>query len=514
MKRNLKLAFVCSAFAGTMLLAACTNGADKSSSPNPSSSSATNAPAATASTPLELSIAIQQVGDIPAKGNPVEQAMEKFTNTKLDFQWIPSAAYGDKINVMLASNDMPKLLRVTTSPTVTNAIQSGMFWEIGPYLKDYKNLNAANKQYYDNIGVDGKIYGIPEFRSMGRGSAVYRKDWLDDLKLSYPKTLDEWYNVIKAMTLNDPDKNGKNDTYGFMLYKGYNDGDASILSRFATMMGGVNKWGVDKDGNFTPEYMTPEFFDTMKMFRKLYSEKLLNQDFAVLDYTETEKMMDTGRNGMRFGVYGNGKSQLERTTKNVPNAVIDIAPFEGPKGIRIAAEPGNFGFLVIPKSSVKTEAEVKQVLGFLDKMMEPEMATLLTRGIEGKHFANTADGKTEFTDSAAFSREVAPYRNNIPYIETISKVKQLKDVPIGEKAAKLEADGVNYIVPNPALTLSSQTYSEKGRELEQSMMDAETKYIMGKIDDAGWQQEIDKWKKAGGEKLMAEYKASYMKNKK
>lgn len=47
----------------------------------------------------------------------------------------------------------------------------------------------------------------------------YRKDWFDALNLQSPKTLDDWYNVIKALTLNDPDKNGKNDTYGLMLEK-------------------------------------------------------------------------------------------------------------------------------------------------------------------------------------------------------------------------------------------------------------------------------------------------------
>ena len=46
------------------------------------------------------------------------------------------------------------------------------------------------------------------------------------------------------------------------------------------------------------------------------------------------------------------------------------------------------------------------------------------------------------------------------------------------------------------------------------MTDAETKFIMGKIDEAGWKAEIEKWKKAGGDKLMQEYKEAYEKIKK
>ncbi|MDQ1910331.1 extracellular solute-binding protein [Paenibacillus sp. GD4] len=465
--------------------------------------------------PLDLSIAISQVGDIPSKGNPVEQAIEKFTNTKLDIQWIPSSAYNDKINVMLASNEMPKLLRVTQGPTIVNAIESQLFWEIGPYLKEYKNLSAQNPQFFENISVEGKLYGVPLYRNMGRGAVVYRKDWMDNLKLAYPKTVDEWYNVMKALTQNDPDKNGKNDTYGIILHKKYNEGAASMTTRFAVMLGGVNKWGVDKDGNFTPEYTTPEFMETLKLFRRLYAENLMNQDFAVLDAAEAEKWMDTGRVGFRFGVATNGKSQQDRLNKTNPSAVIDVASFEGPKGIRIASENGNNGFFVIPKSSVKTEAEMKRVLGFLDKLMEPEMSTLLLRGIEGTHFGNTADGKTEFIGDGfnIFQREVKPYRDNLTVLEGYN-VKPLKDVPIGEKGTKMESDGIKYIVSNPALTLKSPTYSERGQELDLQMMDAQTKFIMGKIDEAGYQEEVNKWKKNGGDKVMAEYKAAYQKLKK
>ncbi|MNP41840.1 Lipoprotein LipO precursor [compost metagenome] len=78
----------------------------------------------------------------------------------------------------------------------------------------------------------------------------------------------------------------------------------------------------------------------------------------------------------------------------------------------------------------------------------------------------------------------------------------------------MESDGIKYIVSNPALTLKSATLSERGQELDQLLMDAETKYIMGKIDEAGWKEEINKWKKNGGDKLKAEYKESYAKLKK
>ncbi|MCZ8513810.1 extracellular solute-binding protein [Paenibacillus filicis] len=467
------------------------------------------------SAPLPLKISLMQVGDIPAKGNEVEQAMEKYTNTKLDFQWIPQAAFDEKVSVMIASNDMPQIMKVNYVPNVVAAMQSDMSWEIGPYLKDYKNLNAQDPQYYKNISIDGKIYGVPNFRDIGRAAIVYRKDWFDTLGLKLPVTLDDWYNVMKAMALNDPDKNGKNDTYGTMLFKKYNEGTQPVLTRIAVGIGGVNRWGVDGSGKFTPEFMTKEYTDVMKLFRRLFEEKLINQDFPAFDSSQMDTMMDNGRVGMKLnGVANNGKSFQERLVKNVPDGVIDVAPFGGPQGPRLAGEPGNFGFLAIPKSAVKTEADLKKVLTFLDKMMDPEMSALQLRGLENKHYVKIEGGKTEFKDLAAFQREVKPYRDNLVNIEGYN-VATLKDTPIGDKGTQMTRDNGKYAVANPALTLVSAIYSERGKELDQQIWDAQTKFIMGKIDDAGWQAEVDKWRKAGGDQLIKEYEAAYAKlNKK
>ena len=60
------------------------------------------------------------------------------------------------------------------------------------------------------------------------------------------------------------------------------------------MNGGPNKWQYERMATFTPEFMTEPFFEAMKFFKRLYDEKLINQDFAVVDVTEIDKAYDTG----------------------------------------------------------------------------------------------------------------------------------------------------------------------------------------------------------------------------
>ncbi|KQX48574.1 MULTISPECIES: extracellular solute-binding protein [unclassified Paenibacillus] len=467
-------------------------------------------------TPLEVTIATPQIGEAPKKGSEVEQAIEKYTNSKIDIQWIPSAAFEDKKNIMIASNEMPKAFKITSNATTLSAIQSGLFWEIGPLLKDYKNLSGVNALYYENLKVDGKLYSLPLYRDIGRAGITYRKDWFDELGLKTPVALDDWYNLMKTIAEKDPDKNGQNDSYGIFLDKSYNDpvASSSFLTRLAVSQGAPNKWGIE-GGKVTAEFMTKPYFESMKLLRRLYQEKLINQDFSVVQTADADNKWNAGKVGIRVNTVASAAATSQDNLKKaVPNGVVDIAPYMGPSGNRVPAEPGNNGFFVFPKSSVKSEAELKRLLGFFDKLLEPEMSTLLTRGIEGKHFTKTADGKAEFKDLTQFNLEVKPYRDSLPSFEVTGTGLPLKLSDLQAKGWKVIADNLKNVVPNVALTMNSKTYSEKGGELDTLIRDAQTKFIMGKIDEAGWQAEVDKWRKAGGDKVIEEYTAEYAKQKK
>ncbi|TVY02915.1 extracellular solute-binding protein [Paenibacillus cremeus] len=466
-------------------------------------------------TPFTVTIATPQIGEAPKKGNEVEKAIEKYTNAKLDIQWIPAPAFEDKKNIMIASGELPKAIKLTSNATTVSAIQSGIFWEIGPLLKNYKHLSSASSLYYDNIRVDGKLYGLPLYRDIGRAGITYRKDWFDALNLKPPVTLDDWYTIMKAVAKKDPDNNGQDDTYGMFLDKSFNDPSTSsaFLTRLAVSQGAPNKWGIE-DGKLVPEFMTKPYLDSMKLLRRLFQEKLINRDFSVVQPADADNKWNAGKVGIRVNTVASAAaSSQENLSMAVPNGKVGIVPFVGPSGNRVPAEPGNNGFFVFPKSSVKTEEELKRLLGFFDQLLEPEMSTLLTRGIEHKHFTKTADGKAEFIDLGRFNLEVKPYRDSLPSFEVNGTGMPLKMTELQEKGWKVVADNLNLAVPNPALTLSSKTYSDKGGELDMMISDAQTKFIMEKLDEAGWQAEVDKWRKAGGDQMMEEYTAEYAKKK-
>lgn len=82
---------------------------------------------------------------------------------------------------------------------------------------------------------------------------IIRQDWLDNLGLEAPTTIDEFEEVIRAFTEDDPDGNGEKDTYGF-TYEGdtiYNNGWCADPVTIFSVYTGKNlpgQWQEDEDG--------------------------------------------------------------------------------------------------------------------------------------------------------------------------------------------------------------------------------------------------------------------------
>ncbi|WP_240415916.1 extracellular solute-binding protein [Paenibacillus periandrae] len=464
--------------------------------------------------PLPIKISLNFDGkDIPQPGNEAQKAIEKYTNSKLSINLISSNDFCSKLPVMIASGDMPQILASCGAPNqsyLISAAQNGAFWDIGPYIKDYKNLSLMPPAVYDNVKIDGKLYGVPRYRPFARYAYTYRKDWLTNVGLQQPKTVDDLYNMFKAFTNNDPDKNGVNDTYGLtMMIK--ND---SLRPDFGVTFGAPNAWGL-KDGKFIKSEETPEYFEAIKFTKKLYDEKLINQDFASIDVPKFEANLENAKSGVINEATNKILTFETRVKSHNPNAVMDaFSIVEGPKGKFINGERGSNGILMFPKSSVKTEADLKQLLGFIDKLSDKPMADLLEWGIEGKHY-DLKDGKAVRTNQDAFDNEVGfPYK--FPF-ETIPVTKiRTEGVldPMTKLQIQLEEDNDKYAVLDPTIVLISPTWATKGQELQQILLDAKVKYIMGKIDETGWKAAIDKFKGAGGDQTAKEYAEAYAKTQK
>ncbi|GIN55884.1 extracellular solute-binding protein [Lederbergia ruris] len=457
---------------------------------------------------LEISIMMHFDGiEFPQKGNDVEKAIEEYTNTKLDIQAAPGATFSEKLPAVIASGDMPMVIGMNQyrEPYMINAFRGDLFWEIGPYLDQFPNLSSINPVIFDNISTDGKTYGLPRMRPLARDVYTYRKDWLDNLGMKEPETVEEFYEMLHAFTYNDPDQNGKDDTYGMTVEK------EGLINRFAPLFGAPNGWD-EKDGEFIHTTSTPEYLDGLKFFKKLYDDGLITEDFAVIERSQWEEAFSLGKAGVWPDTSNSIVRMYNRIREHDPNAELGaFSLLEGPHGKRVPAGGGHNGIFVFPKSSIKTEEELLQVLGFFEKLQEEPMHTLFKWGIEGKHY-DLVDGKPVLNEGADLHNEVIlPYTLPLGIVPAETNALEGELSPLEKLELELPIENESFAIHNPATRLISDTQAEKGPQLNTIISDANIKFIMGQLDEKGWKKEIEKWRSSGGDKMGEEYAAEYAK---
>jgi len=126
-----------------------------------------------------------------------------------------------KINTAAASNSLPDVFMVSRD-TWYKLVQAGLVAKVDELLplmptRTATHYNDPNRNRLAT--VDGAMYGLPDPGAMPMTDGlVIRQDWLDKLALKAPTTLDEFMTVAKAFTFDDPDGNGKADTYGYCAF--------------------------------------------------------------------------------------------------------------------------------------------------------------------------------------------------------------------------------------------------------------------------------------------------------
>ncbi|MNJ75551.1 Lipoprotein LipO precursor [compost metagenome] len=76
-------------------------------------------------------------------------------------------------------------------------------------------------------------------------------------------------------------------------------------------------------------------------------------------------------------------------------------------------------------------------------------------------------------------------------------------------AEKLSKDNELFVVDDPTVYLSSETYDEKNVELSQIIIDATYNYILGNITAGEFEQAVERWKQNGGNLIIQEYNVAY-----
>nr|WP_278842734.1 extracellular solute-binding protein [Melissococcus plutonius] len=396
-----------------------------------------------------------------APSGDIQEKLEKYTEKKIDFSWVPDASKNERINAALSSKSLADIVSLTDikNTTVRSALASGMFWDVEPYLKDYPNLAKISKDRLNLARIKGKIYGVPFQKPVARYGILIRQDWLDNLGLKVPHTTKELEKVAQAFTEVDPNKDGKkHKTVGFVeRNESFNVGFRALSGYF----GAGNWFAVTKKHKIEPSFMQPEYKDAMRWFRNIYKKGWMNSDFSVMTKNDQKDYIVQGKGGIVLTILSDAKNYVN-AAKGTDQAgmkwalVNDLTDEKGKRRVLSDTNNGMGGWMAISKQNVKAEKDLKVVLKFINDLMDQKPYKLMTLGEEGIHYKKKADNVYEQINTTKWQQEVQPFSSTRPS-ELVANYKTTDHY--SNLANEKIKENEKYAVLDPTQSLTSETYN-------------------------------------------------------
>lgn len=408
--------------------------------------------------------------------------MEKRTNISIEFRHPPVGQAKDQFGVLVASRDLPDIIEGGWNlypGDRKKAAEDGLIIK----LNDLIEKNSPNlKQILDsNVDIsrmvksdDGIYYSFPAL-SMNKirvyGGPILRKDFLDELGLQVPETIDEWENMLRQFK----DKKGLKAPLSFMQTPNNN-----ILSQTHVFVGAYGLTigycidnGKIKYGPAEANYK--EFF---KLMNKWYKEGLLDPDCIIHDQKSWEAKITTDKTGAFIGYIGGNLGNFLSAMKDKnPKFDLVAAQFpvlkkgDQPKFVPRDWEVSNYGYITITTANKYPKETAKWV----DYFYSQEGHILKNFGVEGETF-KMENGYPRYTelitknpDKLSLAHALGKYtRANYPtvgnqddrYLEQYYQYEQQKE------AAKLwskYADNAKKSLMPPGVTLTTEENNEFGK---------------------------------------------------
>ncbi|MEK3888664.1 extracellular solute-binding protein [Bacillus sp. FSL K6-3431] len=427
----------------------------------------------------------------PTKDNPITKEFEKRTNTELDILWTSPNTFDEKISVTLASGNIPDLMKLpdVTHPNFQELVKKGVFWDLTPYIQDYPNLMEYPEQTWKATSVDGKNYVIPSVRPLEGASSLpaVRKDWLDNLEMDVPESMDDLFEVLKSFTNDDPDGNGKDDTIGYSAR-----GFAWVYDTFTNSNG---KWKL-ADGELIDATLEPGTKNALIWLQKVYDEGLMPKDFAVMQQSQSEDLAKGGIAGVSSDtVEGIYRSTMEAEKIDPKADFLPLSWLMNDEGEKYVGQSKGYSFVyAIPKTV--PEDKMKRILELMDYGASEEGFELACYGLEEIHFTVDENGFKTATeqalkDSVAQASFGKIFERSDPYLWAY-RTGMPKEIFERNKGIIDERSKVS--LSNLSIGIISETYNKYGTEFEKKIEDLKVKVIMGKEPIEAWDRFVNELK--------------------
>ncbi|TLS38390.1 extracellular solute-binding protein [Pseudalkalibacillus caeni] len=485
---------------------------------------------------------------VDPKTDPILQEIGNRLGVNVEIVTAPWDQSNNKVNLMMQSQEEIDIIQAEfqASPWKQWA-EDGLMYSIDELLKgkekDFPYVESITKaESFKGLQVENERFFIPGSHH-GQDTALFiRKDWLEKLNLEMPKTMDDFYNVLKAFKEKDPDGNGKDDTIGLQVTMPAPDNFAEldpVMHGFGGSFGGFFEDYVVRNDKVVPLETTDDTKDAFDFMNKLYREGLMNRDFPNLKNVDqgNAKYLYANKAG---AIWTSRASEFETNIQKVdPNAKLEFVPPIVADGHEFIPLQGSAWWMMIgiPKSSKHPDEALK----FIEFVNSKEGRELLVAGIKGEHYSNLTEQGIYDRNKENWEKDYDVKANGyeyplwwgflttvhgyIPVEEHDTFEDALKNVHmfVSEEDSKKEFNwktaveyGSYYNEPNPFHAVYIDSAQDKRNTIQNNvkavyflkMITADSEKQVNSL----WDQYINAWEDAGGKEVIQAYQDFYDEN--
>jgi len=546
---------MCIMLFASLVLSACSNNAKPSSSGTASEQPSSSAPASepteeTAADPfgkfdppvkITTVRAIDAAMKLPAgqtyEDNVWTQAYADELGIDVDVLWTADVGqYESKLSMSIASGDLPDIMKVDAKQ-FKQLVESDSLADLSEVFEKYAS-EETKKQFGigDSIAlksgmIGDKLFALPNTASAIGGAAGpliwIRSDWMKELNLPEPQTMQDVLAIARAFAADDPDHNGEKDTYGFSFEKGFLTSGFGNTGFFNAYHAYPRLWLEDASGQLVYGSVQPEMKNALQDLQSLYKDGAIDPEFIVKDGGKTIEAIVAGKVGIINGPHYFGQFIHQLKVRD-PNS--DWTPYALPsidsEPAKVSLQSPTLELYVVRKGVSNPEAIVK-MFNFVFKMTVGEEAT---KEKYDQYMYDPQDGTIQLwkfspvfsndATDALFQQMIDAVEANDANLATDMTARLIYDnmqkALNGEHALYgwslyYPAWKIFYDIMDKGLYVNTgfygaptETMSDKSATLDQLEMETFSKIIMGVASIDEFDKFVDNWRKLGGDQITQE----------
>ena len=441
------------------------------------------------------------------------------TGITVEFQHPAVGQTTEQFNLLLSNKTLPDVIEYNWlgySGGPEKAIQDGVIIPLNDVIDQYcPNLKAYLAEHPEidkMIKTDeGTYYCFPFIRGgdflLTAMGPMIRQDWLEELDLAVPATIDEWETVLKAFR----DKKGA--TAPFTYY--YNDISFTDNNPFAYAHNATRRFYMGDDGKVHYGAIEDGYRDYLMLMNRWMKEGLVDVDLVTLTSDQVAAKITNGSAGASFAWCGSGLGNWVRSGQQTdPNFMLAGTPYPTLKGGKPEMGQRDNNFLGVGSVAITTSCKnVELAARLFDYGYGPEGSMLFNFGEEGTSYT-MVDGVPTYTElmlnnpDLSIAHALSGYvraNYNGPFIQNEEYARQYFTLDTQKEAIRLWSDTnmVKHTVPPITPT------SDESKEMAQIMNEINTyrdeyslKFILGTASFDEWDTYVSTIKGMGLDRVL------------